>query len=490
MNQVLSKKNLVIYSGIVGFIGGLAFLFFNPIFLVISFICLLHIIQKSNSYKDTFLISSSFNFFYFCTHLYWICLAPKTVGMFYMVPFTFFGIPILASIFPNLALMLYHPFRNKKIIRVFAFTLLWSLGEWCRGNLLTGFPWNLNAYCWDLGILQSCSWWGIYGASLLVTFFMVSLFDFHKKFTSVVLCIFFSIWAYGKYKITFFEDENISYNVRLIQPCIAQSEKWDNEKIRHNFEIHKILSMYDYEKPVNAIIWSESSLPFLIESNKEMLEEIKNIIPENCFLITGGIRKDQNKIFNSLFVINKNGILDFYDKSHLVPFGEYIPLRSINPFPKITEGFSDYNAGDGIKTISVDKLPPFSPLICYEVIFPSKVVTKPRPDWIINITNDSWFGNTAGPKQHLKIAQVRAIEEGTPIVRVANNGISAVISPIGKILYRLNYNDLGFIDFEVPKKINSTFYSKHKSILFYIINILLLLIIIIKLSRRKNITKI
>lgn len=468
-----------------GGIAGLSFIFFQPIFMIIGFNGLLWQLRNSKSYSQTLKIAAVFNLFYFVTQLYWICLGPKTVGMWYIVPITFVGIPLLASIFPTIATLLYHPFRHYKVFSCLAFTLLWSIGEWCRGNFFTGFPWNLTGYSWDLPILQITSFIGIYGISLWLNLFNVIWFSRNKILIAIVCIITSSIWLYGSHVL-----KNplsyTGYNIRLIQPSIQQAEKWSKEHLQRNFRIYTLLTEQPGEKPLNLVIWSESAIPFFINelspsltTPSPHLKEIRPIIPLGGFLITGAPGRDERNIYNSLFIINPLGqIKGVYAKNHLVPFGEYVPLRWLNPFPKITHGLTDYSAGSGIKTISLEGIPSFSPLICYEVIFPGQVVGNPRPKWIVNLTNDAWFGDSAGPKQHLKIAQVRAIEEGLPLVRSANNGISAVVSPHGQILHRLNYNEVGFIDFDLPQNLEATFYSRHKEqVFFYMILLLIALCI-------------
>ncbi|MBL8643310.1 MAG: apolipoprotein N-acyltransferase, partial [Rhodospirillaceae bacterium] len=185
-----------------------------------------------------------------------------------------------------------------------------------------------------------------------------------------------------------------------------------------------------------------------------------------ALLITGVPRASvgQNgleEIFNSMLVVRtNNSIAALYDKTHLVPFGEYLPLRGLIPFRKLTEGTMDFSPGPGRTTVSVDNTPPFSPLICYEAIF-SGEVTSPatadgaRPLWLLNITNDSWFGDSSGPRQHLAEAQLRAVEEGLPLVRVANTGISAVIDPYGRVLSRIGLNERGTLDSPLPQALPS-----------------------------------
>jgi apolipoprotein N-acyltransferase len=190
------------------------------------------------------------------------------------------------------------------------------------------------------------------------------------------------------------------------------------------------------------------------------------IATDRGYLITGAVRAAPSvgpvaQYWNSLEAVDGNGeIVAAYDKSHLVPFGEYVPFREILPLKKITHGSLDYSSGLGPETINLTGLPPFSPLICYEVIFPHTVVDEQnRPDWMLNLTNDAWYGRTSGPYQHFAIARTRAVEEGLPLVRVANNGVSGVIDGAGRVVARIDLDTIGYADLQLPAKMDSTFYA-------------------------------
>ncbi|MGH6976371.1 MAG: apolipoprotein N-acyltransferase, partial [Stellaceae bacterium] len=166
--------------------------------------------------------------------------------------------------------------------------------------------------------------------------------------------------------------------------------------------------------------------------------------------------------WNSLAAVDRNGrIVATYDKHHLVPFGEYVPLRGFLPMNKITPGTVDFSAGPGPRTLDLPNLPPVSPLICYEAIFPEQAVAPgTRPQWLLNITNDAWYGFTSGPFQHFAIARLRAVEQGLPLVRDGNNGISAVVDPLGRIVARLGLDDVGVLDAPLPRALPPTLYAR------------------------------
>jgi apolipoprotein N-acyltransferase len=184
-------------------------------------------------------------------------------------------------------------------------------------------------------------------------------------------------------------------------------------------------------------------------------------------VITGALRTNPlpgpiENFWNSIEALNDNGdIVARYDKAHLVPFGEYAPLRSLLPIDKITPGMADLSAGPGPRTIALPGLPRFAPLVCYEAIFPGAIIDKSdRPNWILNVTNDAWYGRSSGPYQHFAIARTRAVEEGLPLIRVANNGISAVVDPMGRVLARTHLDAIGYVDSALPAALPPTPYGQ------------------------------
>ena len=193
---------------------------------------------------------------------------------------------------------------------------------------------------------------------------------------------------------------------------------------------------------------------------------IAAVAPRDGYVITGALRANPppdppTRIWNSIEAIDGAGaIRAHYDKAHLVPFGEYVPMGDVLPVKKITPGSIDLSAGPGPQTIALSGLPAFSPIICYEAIFPGAVVDdKARPAWILNVTNDAWYGRSSGPYQHFAIARTRAIEEGLPLVRVANNGISGVIDPAGRVVARTGLDSVGHADVALPPPAAPTLYA-------------------------------
>jgi len=229
---------------------------------------------------------------------------------------------------------------------------------------------------------------------------------------------------------------------------------------------------------IRAVIWAETAVPFLLNGDPHLQAVLGGAAPPDGLLITGAPSLEpvpdgpQDALFNSLYAIRPTGaVAARFDKVHLVPFGEYLPLRGLLGrlgFAGLAAGQRDFGSGPERRTLALEGLPPFSPLICYEVIFPGRVYPRegPRPAWLLNITNDAWFSRpplvprSSGPYQHFASARLRTVEEGLPLVRAANNGISAIIDPYGRILARLPLNAVDTLDAALPRALAPTLFSR------------------------------
>jgi len=255
--------------------------------------------------------------------------------------------------------------------------------------------------------------------------------------------------------------------LRLVQPSIAQTSKWDPAEAEANFHRLTALSAASADHKLAAIIWPEAAATFLLERDGAHRNAIAAAAPEGGYVITGALRgppvpQPVDRIWNSIEVVDASGkIRSQYDKAHLVPFGEYMPWRDLIPFKKLTPGAIDISPGPGPRTLSTPGLPPFAPLICYEAIFPGAIVDPhDRPSWILNVSNDAWYGRSSGPYQHFAMARTRAVEEGLPLVRVANNGISGIVDAQGRVLARTSLDAVGYADVALPTADNPTLYSR------------------------------
>jgi apolipoprotein N-acyltransferase len=263
---------------------------------------------------------------------------------------------------------------------------------------------------------------------------------------------------------------------RLVQPAINQSEKWQKGRAEEIF--NRLLDTSQISlvagrsglTGITHLVWPESSIPFLLTENPEALRAIADLLPAGSTLITGAVRATspdaataKRQFFNSIYAVNDDGSIGgAYDKVHLVPFGEYLPFQStleswgIRQLTKLPGGFS---AGASRRNLPLKNASSFAPLICYEAIFPGEVLgSGPRPGFLLNVTNDAWYGNTPGPAQHLRLAQLRTVEEGLPMMRAANNGISAIIDPYGRIESSLALGKTGVVEGGLPAALPPTLY--------------------------------
>ena len=437
--------------------------------------------------KKAFYLGWLFGFFHFCFGVYWIMNAlmkDENIPL-VMLPLALGGLSALLACYPALACFATSFFKDT-LAKTIAFASLWTLSEWLRSWLLTGFPWNPLGSIWVVRdeTIQLASVVGVYGLSfftalaaacswllfklslkyLKINFKHFTLFRFLIASALPFYILYLLLYLFGWIKIAnnpreFFNNSNI----RLVQPNIAQELKWDNDILEDNFLTHLRMNLSKGAEKNTAFIWGETASPYFLDIDLFNKRRATQTLPNNSLLITGMLRKDGNKYYNSLVVISKDGsILGVYDKTHLVPFGEYIPLKKWLPLNKVTAGYTDLSKGEGLKVINPEILPPFTPIICYEIIFSGRIKPKnQRPDWFLNITNDGWYGKTSGPYQHFAKARIRAVEEGIPVVRVANTGISAIIDSLGKIVDHIDLDEKNILDATLPKPLaKPTFFSR------------------------------
>jgi apolipoprotein N-acyltransferase len=274
--------------------------------------------------------------------------------------------------------------------------------------------------------------------------------------------------------------------IRIVQPSVPQREKWRPENQQRIFLDHMALSAAnaageaDNLAGITHVIWPEAAMPFLPLDYPDVRAAIGRLLPPNSYLITGALRTEPappgsarpRRVFNSLLVFGQGGsLVTLYDKIHLVPFGEYLPLQrqleavGLEQLTRLRGGFATGVTPRPL--LRVPGLPAVVPLICYEAIFPREIVQGgERPALMLNVTNDGWFGNTTGPRQHLHQARVRAVEEGLPLMRAANNGISAGIDAYGRILARLDLDVRGVIDLRLPEPLRRPLYARFGDTIF------------------------
>ena len=391
------------------------------------------------------------------------------------------------ALFPCLACVIAAIFWRGGIARLLLFTASLAASEWLRGHIFTGLPWNLAAYGWgaSLSILQSTSIIGVYGLTLLTILFGASLTELlapriRWRLPGIMLLLFAVMWIGGALRLAANPTDYVSgVRLRIVQPNIPENEKGAAQYSVRNWQRLVGLSQSPGSQVPTHIIWPEAAAPYEIFHSRAGLQQIDALNGSSGVLLTGAVRVERENVgttrfFNSLYVLSAVSA-NVYDKAHLVPFGEYLPFASMMNglgITKLTPGEVGFSPGPGLRTLNIPHAPPAGPLICYEVIFPGAVAGSPRPEWFVNVTNDAWFGPWAGPAQHFLNARVRAIEEGIPVVRAANTGISAVIDGAGRIVTTLSLNQTGVLDSELPKVLPLTPYGRYGDLGFLLLLLL------------------
>jgi apolipoprotein N-acyltransferase len=380
--------------------------------------------------------------------------------------------------------------------RVFLLAALLALSEWLRGRWFTGFPWNALGYATEAfdGLSQLAAFIGIWGLTFLILLWAALPAALQDKGHSrlrraavfLILASAVPLWMAGALRL---KDEPNGQDqgpwVRIVQPNIPQSDKWRSDNAQQILDdliaMSAVGPVLEGRSPL-IVVWPESSVPFLIDEEPDALAAIAEALPDEARLLMGSLRRtrrsssEPQRVYNSLFVLDGLGrIAAVYDKQHLVPYGEYLPLSDwLEPLGlrRLVTVPGSFDQGPGPRTLWTEGIAPFSPLICYEAIFPGEIVAAPRPAWLLNVTNDGWFGFTSGPYQHLAQARFRAIEQGLPLIRAANTGISAVIDAQGRILQSLPLGSRGTIDARLPEPLPPTFYARFGDLAFFLMILL------------------
>lgn len=355
--------------------------------------------------------------------------------------------------------------------RVVLLASAWTLVEFARSHVLTGFPWALPAYAWvETPVIQAASLVGPHGLSFLALVAGLAPGLLDRGGLGLALGLVAAGWGFGAWRLEQPAPvRDPSLMVRLVQPNAAQAEKWLPGKDAEFVQRHLALTRAPALRKPDVTIWSETAVSFLLDRDPFAQVEMADAVGPSGRLILG-IRRvevddDRQRWFNSLAALAPDGsVLARYDKHRLVPFGEYIPLAGIAArlgIPALTTlTRSGFTPGPGPAVLSVPGLPPFLPLICYEAIFPQDLHRPDRPDWLVQITNDAWFGKASGPYQHFAQARIRAIEQGLPLARAANTGISAMIDARGQVVASLGLGLSGTVDTLLPAALPPTLYAR------------------------------
>lgn len=337
--------------------------------------------------------------------------------------------------------------------------------EWLRGVILTGFPWAMVGHVWiGTPVDQLASVLGPSGLSLVTLAACALPVLWRGPGAGVALVLLLATTGFGQWRLSQPLPTPRAQTLRLVQPNAEQSLKWD-DALAEDF-LHRLLTLTAKDTPADLTIWPETAVPYMLEYAPEVADMI--VAASNGKPVAAGIQREEaGRYYNSLRVLEGPGLETArYDKAHLVPFGEYMPMGDlafdwfgIRAFA--AQAGATYSSGPGPAVLDLGVLGKVLPLICYEVIFPREVnAVATRADWMLQITNDAWFGIRTGPFQHFAQARLRAIEQGLPLVRVANTGITAVIDARGRVVDQLPFGTMAALDTKVPGALPPTIYSR------------------------------
>lgn len=394
---------------------------------------------------------------YFCISLFWI-ISPFFVDAArdaWMAPFALVIMGFGLALFWGVAAAV----GRRSLGLVVAFTG----AELARGYVLTGFPWALIGHVWiDTPVAQLAAFAGPSGLTLLTCALAMGILGSTRLRMAMGLTLALA-WGYGTWQLSKPMPTDTEITLRLIQPNAAQSLKWDPDQARVFMD--RLTAMTSVKPPVDLVIWPETALPYMLEYNPELAPMIAQAAG-GATVAMGRMRVDGDLAWNSLSILSPAGVeTHIYDKHHLVPFGEYIPFGDLafdwfNISAFAAQTGNAYSAGAGPQVLDLGRLGQMLPLICYEAVFPQDLRTTTRPSWILQITNDAWFGTLTGPFQHAAQARLRAIEQGLPLVRVANTGITAIYDARGRVRGALDFGIGAYLDAKLPSPLPQTPYAR------------------------------
>ncbi|MEO1493207.1 MAG: apolipoprotein N-acyltransferase [Pseudomonadota bacterium] len=415
---------------------------------------------------------------YFVTGLHWIghAFLVDAERFAFLLPLGVIAMPSALAIFWALAFGAAHRLAGRGAIQSVLWLVLCLTGvETARSFVLTGFPWALPGYVWvDTPVIQVAAWIGPFGVTLmtLLVCAMIGIAALHRRVVPLVICLaaFAASWVAGTLRVP----DEVAYTdnapvLRIVQPNAPQHLKWQPgpREMFYGRLLEATAAQPDPQLgPADLVIWPEMAVFFAPAQQPEEVARIAQAaggapVMLGAFHAEGP--PDNIAWRNALMMVRPDGTLgQRYDKHHLVPFGEYMPMRPLFDALGLSQFAirGDIAAGPGPMTMHLPGLPPVSPLICYEAIFPYHAVGKERPDWMVQLTNDAWFGSFAGPQQHYAQARIRAIEQGLPLVRAANTGISAVVDAYGREVVSIELHNYKFVDAQLPAPAPVTLYSR------------------------------
>lgn len=443
-------------------------------------------------FGPAFSIGFSFGLGYFVVSLHWMGAAFFVDGgiMLAVMPLALLALAAAMALFWGLASAVAHAMWSHSASRVLALAITLTLAEFVRGHILTGFPFNLLGYALTANetMMQATALVGVYGLTFVAAlggFALAVVWPADDRALTTRLAPFFGMiflivlqLGYGQWRLDNTEiTQRTDMRVRVVQPAIDQATKWAAGS--EDFILERLMSLSQSQTGPNNtgligvthLIWPEAALPFFLSDYPEALSRIARMLPPGTTLITGAPRHDPSAgtnapDYNSIITINADGeFVATYDKTHLVPVGEYLPFRDMLAnfgLQQFVPGLKGWTHGDARRLQSPPQTPPFLPLICYEAIFSGDMgAIVDEAQFMLNVTNDAWFDGSIGPAQHFHHARLRAVEHGLPMIRAANSGISAIIDPLGRITHQLAEGELGLFDAQIPNRLAPTLFSKY-----------------------------
>ncbi|MCK7613328.1 apolipoprotein N-acyltransferase [Roseibium sediminicola] len=478
---------------------------FWPVLLV-SFPCLVWLLDGAlepgpgkglTKLRTGFALGWLFGFGYFLAGLWWIGSAflVEADRFAWLMPLAVLAMPAGLALFTGLGVAVAALVWSDRFRRILLLAACLTLADWLRGHVLTGFPWNTFGYglSGSLTLSQAASLTGIYGLTFLVVAIgsAPALMADVRPLSNRLRAQLFAALAglvlagYGTVRLWQPAPPDTALDIRIVQPSIDQRDKWRPELRDQIFQTFLDMS----EAPLGGdarigqnrlVIWPESAVPFLLTQEPGALFRIGKVLGPATELVTGAIRgepgTDGVDYYNSVYLIDGDGTVSgIYDKVRLVPFGEYVPLKPLLEKLGITNlagPLAGFEAGYQPRVLTTSESFSFLPMICYEAIFPGALGrAKGEPTFLLNVTNDAWFGQTPGPHQHFAQARLRAIETGLPLIRAANTGISAIVDPRGAVVAKLGIFEAGVIDGRLPQRLSTPLYGRTGDIPVLIISI-------------------
>jgi len=453
-----------------------------------AFVPLLFALYSVTSIRQAILLGFITGIVGYVGIIYWIAYVVINYG--YLPIYLGIIIMLLLACYLSLYLAIFAAgivyFRRKIPLYLIA-PVLWVCLEYCKSQLFTGFPWENLGYSQylNLYLIQFADILGVYGLSFLIIMVNVSLFEIITKrskreyiITTAVSLILISVYIYGIFRANSIDKilqnpSTPSMEVSLIQGNIDQSIKWNESYKKETINIYEDISLKNIPASGGLIVWPETAIPFNFQDDNDLSRQIRNLaIKTKSDFIFGSIsylrRSHYVDFYNSAYLLSSDGeVKGKYDKVHLVPYGEYVPLRNVFPFINgLTAGIGDFSTGDGYFPLSAAGRK-IGVLICYEGILPfaARVYKNESAEILVNITNDAWFGSTSAPYQHLSMTVFRAVETRLYLVRAANTGISAIVDPRGQIVAKTNIFQKDSLKGNVKLLKIPTFYAEHDDLL-------------------------